>query len=157
MGYTHYWYRKERLAISKFKAFRQDVLALYLELPDGLAIRGWDGTGAAEFTQESVRFNGNTATGESCETFHFPRILETQWHQKHPKYKSLYFQFCKTRREPYDLLVMATLICAKHHFGKAVLVSSDGGYEDWQPAIDFVNTSKDWSVVFEDIVTRDED
>ena len=45
------------------------------------------------------------------------------------------WNFCKTARKPYDLLVCAVLLSAYNILGYEL--SSDGGFEDWQPAIDF--------------------
>jgi hypothetical protein len=44
------------------------------------------------------------------------------------------FAFCKTRRSPYDIYVVA-ILCLVDHFDLAK-VSSDGDLEDWQPGID---------------------
>jgi hypothetical protein len=42
--------------------------------------------------------------------------------------------FCKTARKPYDLLVTAVLLRAKHRLGDRVSLASDGTYADWAPA-----------------------
>jgi len=49
-----------------------------------------------------------------------------------------YFAFCKTARKPYDLMVCAVLILYKLHFQDRVSVCSDGDFEDWAPALNFV-------------------
>lgn len=45
------------------------------------------------------------------------------------------WDFCKTARKPYDLLVCACLIAATDYLGYDV--SSDGRFKNWKPAIDF--------------------
>lgn len=44
------------------------------------------------------------------------------------------FQFCKTARKPYDTAVTACLLLAKHHFGSAIEITSDGGPEGFNRA-----------------------
>lgn len=63
----------------------------------------------------------------SHESFWFPRVMDPRDcdGEERP------FQFCKTAYKPYDVLVTAALIAAKHRFGDAVSVSSDGGDKDW--------------------------
>lgn len=81
-------------------------------------------------------FGGATLSARSCggdcshETFWFPRAMELQeWEE--PDKDDRYFQFCKTAYKPYDVLVTAALIIAKHRFGDAIQVSSDGEQKDW--------------------------
>jgi hypothetical protein len=50
--------------------------------------------------------------------------------------KGLMFEFCKTARKPYDIMVCCVLLAAKHHLKARVSVSSDGDLDEWQPAID---------------------
>ncbi len=50
------------------------------------------------------------------------------------KDKRYQFECCKTAYRPYDVLVTALLIAAKHHFGTAIRVSSDGESKDWDEA-----------------------
>ena len=46
-----------------------------------------------------------------------------------------YFTFTKTARKPYDLAVAVCLIIAQRHLKGAILVETDGGKADWEPAI----------------------
>ena len=57
----------------------------------------------------------------SYETFLFPGFGSPP----HPD-----FACCKTERKPYDAIVVACLLVAKHHLGAAIEVSSDGNWED---------------------------
>lgn len=41
------------------------------------------------------------------------------------------FEFCKTARKPYDLVVVACLIILQSHLKGSVVVSSDGSESDW--------------------------
>jgi hypothetical protein len=48
------------------------------------------------------------------------------------------WNFCKTARKPYDLLVCCALISLANNYPEKVFsFSSDGHFQDWQPAIDF--------------------
>lgn len=60
------------------------------------------------------------------------------------------FEFCKTNRKPYDLLVVATLVLYKYHFPKKVEISSDGGNEVWRKSYGLIAKAlPDSSVVLE--------
>lgn len=113
MGYTHYWTMK-RDARSTFQALADDarVLATAFET-DGKGLSENDGP---EFSGDVIRFNGKEPN--DYESF----ILT-------PDVSS--FEFCKTQFRPYDALVCATLIAAKHHLGDAISIKSDGDWSEW--------------------------
>ena len=51
-----------------------------------------------------------------------------------------YFEFTKTARKPYDVVVCCCLILAKMHLRKNISITSDGGLEDgWEAAIKIIN------------------
>jgi hypothetical protein len=147
MGYTHYWTPKQT-SEKKFKEFSETCKKLHDNLPERsesagdyfndkpIVIKGWDGTGEPIFDEKQVRFNGDESENLNHETFaiDFP---DTDWN------------FCKTARKPYDLLVSACLLAAKQILGYEI--SSDGDMEDWKPAIEFYN-----SVVEENFVEESE-
>ena len=129
MGYTHYWYRPKELDAEKFMAYAADCKKIY---DDGVLNVGLDGDieGPPIFDEKMIFFNGEH--GESCESFYMPREIfyaprESEGNDK------LYFQFCKTRRHPYDTMVQMCLIALKHHF-VAVVIKSDGDNDEWQAA-----------------------
>jgi hypothetical protein len=64
-----------------------------------------------------------------------PFDLEAPYGPK-PDGRGWYCESYKTRQRPYDLAVTASLIRLAHRFPEGVQVSSDGGPEDWQPAMD---------------------
>lgn len=51
------------------------------------------------------------------------------------------FCFCRTDRQPFDLLVKALLLAAKKHFGDWILLTSDGLWDDWQDAVEVCRTT----------------
>ena len=120
MGYTHYWTKKGNWPPAKVTAAIQDMAAVIrrceMPLADG---HGEPGTEPV-IGPDCIAFNG---VGElSYETFLFPGFS--------PPPSSANFAFCKTARKPYDTIVVACLLVAKHHLGAAIEVSSDGDWED---------------------------
>lgn len=116
MGYTHYWKTPKGLGDpTKWEAFTTDARQIIAnaEIPLG----NWEGIDEPEITDSFVGFNGRGDDGH--ESF----ILER---------KPLAFCFCKTNMKPYDTVVCAVLICAKHHFGEDIRITSDGTREDWE-------------------------
>lgn len=145
MGYTNYFRRPVELDEKKFKLFVADVKAIFkaaakkkISLANG---HGKVGT-RPQANLEGVIFNGmdfSTIKGisgedESHETLYIPRVFKPQeWNKPE---KGLYFEFCKTARKPYDLVVVAVLIALKKHF-PTVKISSDGGSDDWKAGKEF--------------------
>lgn len=142
MGYTNYFKPTRKVTEQEFKQFVSACKKLYKNLPmktnmaggyhedDLLEIAGGNGMGKPEFKSTHVCFNGK---GElSHETFFIERESE-KW------------DFCKTARKPYDLLVVACLIAATQFIDYRF--SSNGFYDykgvkhiqDLQPAVDFYN------------------
>jgi len=139
MGYTHYWTPK-KVSAKKFKDFSDTCKILHDNLPDksdtaggyhsdGKIVIG-DGSGhlnlstddKPEFSKDIVCFNG---VGEdSHETFVIAH-KQTDW------------EFCKTARKPYDLLVCACLLAAIDILDYKI--TSDGDLNDWIPAMKFYN------------------
>jgi len=162
MGYTHCYKLKSKPTQKKWDAFVTECKMLHENLPshsksaggfygdDILTICGSDGDGKPEFTKDHVWFNGNDDL--SHETFYLDK-------------ESTGFNFCKTARKPYDLLVMACLIAASRTIG---LVFASDGFTDYKgvkecndllPAMNFYNvTIKPMNDITgdEDIVTENE-
>lgn len=137
MGYTHYWRRPKELEAGRFLKFVEDVRRLYAALPkqskahegyedEPLRIASWDGKGKPEFLVGHVAFNGRGRL--SHESFRMDRVMKTCH-----LVDGLCFDFCKTARKPYDLLVCVALMALKARFPE-VEVTSDGGPEDWEIA-----------------------
>lgn len=149
MGYSHYIRRPRELDRERFMSFKEDVRKLYHNLPEHsssagayymgepLEIRGTDGKGQPIISVDGICFNGDADNNMDCETFNIPRVIRKVDEFSQVDDKGLHFDFCKTSRKPYDLLVCATLMALKHHFGGKVKVSSDGEQDDWKPANEF--------------------
>jgi len=142
MGYMHYARRAESLPQDKFKRFAEDVrkviaFASRAAFPVSVCFEYDQPNDPPEITEEVVRFNGKGLDGH--ETFYFPReesladYEREEYENRDPtdKLKGKTFSSCKTARKPYDVVVTAALIIAKHHFGDDVIISSDGSNSDW--------------------------
>ena len=145
MGYTHYWYRPEELDGNIFPSFVVDARKLAEEWDRSqgnghlAGPTGEEGTDP-EFSRTIVSFNG--LEDDSHESFIIQQIFPKDGYRSTDDAGRL-FDFCKTARKPYDALVCAVLIAFKHHFGDAVVVSSDG---EWEPKDNPIQewTGKDW-------------
>ena len=119
MGYTHYWEFKDTIAPKNFKdgenkfaraaelirkAYNK-VTEMGIEIADGM------GEGEPTISNKEVCFNGKG--DESCETFGI-QANDGKWN------------FCKTARRPYDLLVCVSLLAFKEAFGDDFSYKSDG-------------------------------
>lgn len=139
MGYTHYW-RRPRKNNGYGSAYMFGQLALDAKKViaqaerDGIRIRNGNGEGEPEFNEAHFSINGDATTvveGRDLahETFYWEGIPSiSEWHKDQPST----FDFCKTAYKPYDAVVTAILIRAKHIYGQCVSVSSDGDWQEWQ-------------------------
>lgn len=129
MGYTHYWSRDLGANPEAYRLLCRDARKLFTfceTLPWQLA--GPHGTGSPDVTPDAIAFNG--AEPADYETFRWPALAEPRDYLE-----SLSFDFCKTGQRPYDCAVVAFLLLAKHHYGDAVTLSSDGDRLDLLPGV----------------------
>ena len=131
MGYTHYWRNPEGFSETQWIAIIADVRKLFAALPDHsdssgayhsgdpLAIDDQKG-GPPVCGTKQIWFNGGGGHDLNHETFVMVPRPDN-------------FAFCKTARKPYDLVVQAVLLVAKHH-KPDLYVSSDGDYDEWEEA-----------------------
>lgn len=119
MGYTHYWEFKGKVAPkdlqdgeNKFAKVAGIVkVCLKKVTGKGIRIAGGMGDGEPIICDTAIVFNGKG--DESYETFAI-RYHDGEWN------------FCKTARKPYDLLVCLTLLAFKEVFGDDFSYRSDG-------------------------------
>ncbi len=142
MGYTHYWKRPRnnsgspemfgRLALDVKKIIKQAEL-------DGIRIRNAYGEGEPEFNEAYFGINGDASafSDDGRDLAHESFVWEgiptiKEWRKDEPES----FDFCKTNYKPYDVVVTAILIRAKHIYGDCVSISSDGDWESihWVPS-----------------------
>lgn len=120
MGYTHYWTNFTELPplYDTTKCRIQVVLARYDDILIG------PDAGRPLVTTGRVAFNGKGDDG--CEDFDWDRY-ET-------------WDFCKTARKSYDIVVGMVLMILKKQYGTAMSVTSDGECEDWRPILTGLDT-----------------
>ena len=119
MGYSHYW--NSNLTEEQVGMLAEKV-QLVIDASE-VRICGWDGTGDPIVTAQEICFNGCRDDSISCETF---RIVP----------HATGFEGTKTGRQPYDAVVVATLIMAANMFPDRFSLSSDGDVGDWEEGRD---------------------
>jgi hypothetical protein len=130
MGYTHYWTQTRNLTEQEFGDFvgaARRIINVAEGKPTNTAggyhtepvhICGGNGKGKPTLTKDELVLNGNGPDLDH-ETFAINRVKQTDsW------------DFCKTARKPYDVVVTALLIILAHDYGFEV--SSDGDAEEWE-------------------------
>ena len=128
MGYTHYYDIPDRTQNMKVHKVANDIAELIRG--SGVVIGDFEGEFGTlpVLGPDEITFNG--VGDASYESFQYPpdytRPIKPGW------------EFTKTDRRPYDVIVTAALIVIKHHMGDAVEVTSDGKFNsgDWYPAYD---------------------
>ena len=134
MGYSHFWYKPKELDVNRFRLFADDVRKIISRVTEeewqgklqNIVIRGGNGEGKPEVTDEIISFNGDADNGFDSERFYISRIEKnhrTSTDKLADEDKDgFYFKSCKTSLEPYDLVVVASLVAFKYRFGDEVKV-----------------------------------
>ena len=126
MGYTHYWNIADEISRDNWYKFIEDFHKI---LPNFESTLETQGDQKLQTINGMVFLNG---IGElSHETFCLERVTDTTGFTQRDD-DGLIFKFCKTAQKPYDIAVCSALIIAKKHFGKSIMISSDGDNEEWQ-------------------------
>ena len=121
MGYTHYW-RADKT--TDWAAAYPEIQLDATKIVKAAKARGiklgdaW-GEGKPLITEGMLSLNG--VGDEGHESFVLPTSLRD-------------FDFCKTARKPYDLVVTAILLRAAHHAPQGIEINSDGTWDEWKPA-----------------------
>ncbi len=123
MGYTHYWRRTEGYR-SEGRQYANAIKTAGKIVTASKILAGWNGEGKPEVGAEGIAFNGiGDAAGH--ETFELPGSVHAL----------TAFEFCKTARKPYDVVVTAVLATVAHLAPGAITVSSDGNPAEWADGI----------------------
>lgn len=138
MGYTHYFKQNTPVDIDTWREITAEVRRLIDASPVTICNGSGDVGSTAVIDDNSIAFNGendeNSAIDDSHETFMLPRDYRE-------------FNFCKTARKPYDLLVTASLIVANHFAPDAYDIGSDGDQSDWFDGLEYArNTLGNYSL-----------
>lgn len=132
MGYTHYFRQKRDLTDAEWNKLAVAVKSLINSVSNEVPVRFEDDSAKAPLIDdELIRFNGVEDDGH--ETFILTRTKRAKYdYESQDEYDSEgAFNFCKTARKPYDVLVTAILLAAQHITDGAWDVSSDGDMTDW--------------------------
>lgn len=132
MGYTHYWSfkgapkGKAKEIETAYKRAMEDcqrIIKRYYAENGGLS-----GYSAHTAIGAYGGLNVNGKGEDAHETFtmreHFSQNFDEDA-----------FNFCKTARKPYDLVVTACLTVLKHRLGDCINVTSDGNPRDWAAGV----------------------
>lgn len=140
MGYTNYMRTPAVMDADKFKLLSEELETVSGLLPahsesartepskEFIVIRGGDGEGSPVFNENVIAFNGDKKDDMYHETFAIERVKRDSRSEK-----GLVFDFCKTARKPYDLMVKISMLRLKYHFPECEL-SCDGVAADWKQA-----------------------
>lgn len=133
MGYTHYW----NLVSTKGKSREIETQYQKAVLECARVVRYWYERqgGISGYTAHTkpgtyggVCFNGKGDDGG--EDF----VLREHFNQNDN------FNFCKTNRQEYDILVVACLAILAYRLGDNIIVSSDGYADDWEAGVNLAQT-----------------
>ena len=112
MGYTHYFEAKRSFTDAEWVSLCAATTTIIAASPAKIVGENDDPSSAPEIGDELIAFNGPGDDGH--ETFWLPKLKSG-------------FQFCKTARKPYDVVVVAILCAAQALAPGALRIASDGG------------------------------
>jgi hypothetical protein len=130
MGYTHYWKINEvrgnavENETNYLKALKdcQRIVKAYYKDNGGLS-------GYSAHTKLG-QYGGLNVNGKG-EDAHEDFIMREHFNENDG------FNFCKTARKPYDLVVVACLAVLKHRLKDSFKVSSDGDAKNWREGVEY--------------------
>lgn len=129
MGYTHYFTQLNHCPPEAWKdicdAFQRMQAAALITNDPLLIQRECDECSEPYVAMDRIEFNGIEEDG--CETMVLDRLRSG-------------FSCCKTRRRPYDRVVIALLCLADYFAPEVWLISSDGDEDDWAEGLALART-----------------
>jgi len=167
MGYTNYWEWKDKVTRKEWEAILKDCRKAYRRLPQltgaydhagvvscnsnpntPLFLSGCGASQHPKFGIKGIYFNGSKIPPEE-------RVEKTNtegekyWEGDEMSHETFClnlnsdsWNFCKTARKPYDIMVKACLLITQHHVGaERFKASCDGDDEDWTPATRLIVTA----------------
>lgn len=121
MGYTHYWYLKPGIKELSKKCV-DDIKKVAKEYKKIIQFED-DNSKKPEIINKVIRFNGIGEDGH--ETFSF-RLSKDKDGYIQKDSDGFVFDFCKTARKPYDIVVCEILLILKAELQENIKISSDG-------------------------------
>lgn len=124
MGYTHYFKQSKPVNDDQWQAFQKDakVVIDHAQKKLGIVLISNDSNGVI-INNERINLNGDDTQDLDHETF----FMEQDYSD---------FNFCKTARKPYDLVVCSLLLLANEHMPQHHEIGSDGSFEEWQESME---------------------
>ncbi len=135
MGYTHCWKTSEPFTTQQWEGLKQfartaiRMLPKHSESAGGFYKKAPLAVAMGVSAKRHIRIDGS-GRYEGLDLSHESFVFENVPTE---------FDFCKTARKPYDLVVCAVLIQARILHPRGVTLSTDGVAEDWLPALEFHN------------------
>ena len=144
MGYSHYYKFRTNYKISslKWKEIVDDfnkILDVEIDIDVNDIYAGTGGMTSLrnilepysdqklEITDKEIRFNGREEGDCGHETFSLQRKSDKRLEDYATRLDRKYiFDFCKTARKPYDIVVCCLLVILKHRLGNMIEIGSDG-------------------------------
>ncbi len=148
MGYTHYFRQHRSLSQPEWQGVINAFAKLLRNLPEHsmsaggyykevpLVIRGLTGTCEPIINDRYIAFNGDEGTLSGLESMEHESMVLNRIKDAEDEDSRW---FCKSARKPYDLVVCALLIVVANIATDAYKMGSDGGPEDWEPSLAWVN------------------
>jgi hypothetical protein len=125
MGYTHYFKNNKEISTDAWNKITEDFKKILKVMPTNIELDGCYKGKEVFIDNEEICFNG--IGDDSHETFYINKEI-------------IDFEFCKTAYKPYDLPACCCLLIANYH-SPSFTFSSDGDIDDWQDAINLVETT----------------
>ncbi len=146
----HIWIRPLCIDSSAFEKIVDGFKVIIASSP--ILIAGDLLTSEPRIEPNVILFNG--VGDESEQPMQFPLFIG-DWY----RYNIFYYSpekpqvSCQivTNEKPYDLIVMALLLLAKHYIGDLFQIDSDYDADHWQPAIDLCKSVLNLDLVYEPI------
>lgn len=160
MGYTHYFPRLRAISDVEWGGITADIRKLldnlpahsqsaggyYATAPLAVALEDGDPLPPQVDTQYII-FNGTGGDDLGHETFFVDRESRDEYKRNRADIP-FGFDFCKTERKPYDLLVCAALAVMQDRAPGGWRIGSDGDLSDWQPALTWASAVLGRSLAF---------
>ena len=118
MGYTHYWKPKTKTCSENLYLTALEDIRKIVKSKITILANGFGESNTEPELEKGVRFNG--IEDDSHETFSLPENFK--------KFDD--FNFCKTARKDYDVVVVACLTVLHNYLGDKIKISSDGDREE---------------------------
>lgn len=127
MGYTHYWRMSTDLDLGAYRRGLLNAARIVQASPIPLGDLAGGGDGP-EINERMISFNGlGEDAHETCQLLMDPHGDEHAYYAADGRL----FEFTKTARKPYDVVVTAVLAAIAHERPRGFTVYSDGGRDEW--------------------------